>query len=72
VIYSPTHSTLSTAKAAGFDLNGLNADPLFVATPSATNGYSLAVKTGSVATTLGIAATADRLPPASPTGVVAR
>lgn len=72
VNYSAAYSALSAAQAAGFDVNGAIADPLFVATPTAANGYSLAVKTGSPATLLGINAAVDRTPPAAPVGLSAR
>ncbi len=47
--YSAAHATLAVARSAGFDLNGVAADPMFVAIPSATNGYSLAVSGASPA-----------------------
>lgn len=47
--YSATYSTLALAQAAGFDVHGLQSDPLLVATPASGNGYSLALQTGSPA-----------------------
>jgi len=47
--YSDLFPTLAAAQAAlvPWDAHGSNADPLFVAAPSAANGYSLAVRQGS-------------------------
>ena len=45
--WSNTYSTLTSAQRAGFDLHGLNSDPLLATTPSATNGYSMTLKPGS-------------------------
>jgi hypothetical protein len=71
-LYSPAHATLSAAKAAGFDVHGLDVDPQFVAVPSAANGYSLAVRGDSPASAIGISGSIDRTPPAPPVGFVAR
>lgn len=51
--WSNLHSTLSAAQAAGWDAGSMVADPLFVATPSAANDYSLAVQSGSPAVNAG-------------------
>lgn len=53
VFYSPTYSTLAVARSAGFDINGLNVDPHFLAIPSAANCYSLKVTPNSSAASLG-------------------
>ena len=72
VNYSAAFTSLNNAQLAGFDLNGKIADPLFVATPTASNSYSLAVQGGSPASMLGISAVIDRTPPAAPMGLNAR
>lgn len=45
--WSPTYANLGLAQAAGFDVNGGNTDPLWLATPSSGNSWSLAVQAGS-------------------------
>ncbi len=41
--YSVIHKSLDHAKAAGFDVDGLSADPILLAPPTAANGFSLAI-----------------------------
>jgi hypothetical protein len=53
VVYSNAASTLAAARAAGFDINGLNVDPVFAAAPAAANCYSLKVTQNSRAASLG-------------------
>lgn len=48
-----TYSTLANAQAAGFDVNGSSADPLFAATPSQANNWSCALQSGSPAVDAG-------------------
>lgn len=66
VVYSNTHGTWSAGQEAGFDLHGWNADPQFVTTPSAANGYSLAVQAGSPAVGIGAQPLADTVAPGKP------
>lgn len=47
--WSQTHLTLAAARAAGADLNGLDADPMFSALPSAGNGWDEALQAASPA-----------------------
>ncbi|HEY8710770.1 MAG TPA: right-handed parallel beta-helix repeat-containing protein [Burkholderiaceae bacterium] len=53
VVYSAAYPTLAGARLAGFDVHGLNADPLLVALPSAANGYGMALRSGSSAAGMG-------------------
>jgi hypothetical protein len=39
-MWSAHHASLAAARSAGFDVNGLSSDPLFVAAPSAANGWN--------------------------------
>lgn len=77
ITYSATYPTLANAQAAGFDRNGLNKDPMLVATPSAANGFSFKVKdsspvlktgntTYSVMTGVSNIGAYDRTPPSPP------
>lgn len=52
-VYSQAYATLASAQAAGFDTNGLKADPVLVATPAVGNGYSMAIQTTSPAKNTG-------------------
>lgn len=45
--------SLAQAQALGLDTNGISSDPLFVATPSSGNGWSLDIQTGSPAKNAG-------------------
>lgn len=45
--WSGTYSSLATAQAAGFDPNGLDTDPLFVAAPTAGATWNCNVQSGS-------------------------
>jgi hypothetical protein len=73
VVYSPATPTWTAAQAAGFDINGLNVDPLFVAVPSAANCYSLKVVPNSRVASIGnlqmarqpVMGCANGLPPSS-------
>jgi hypothetical protein len=47
--WSSVYANLAAAQAAGFDVNGLNSDPLLAATPASGNDYSMAVQSGSPA-----------------------
>ena len=67
-VYSAAYATLAAAKAAGFDVHGLNADPLLVATPSAANGYSMALRSGSPAIGMGSLTTNAVVAASSPGG----
>jgi hypothetical protein len=51
--WSSSYATLSAARAAGFDTNGQSADPLFVAIPTAANGYNDQLQLGSPARDMG-------------------
>ena len=53
VIYSASYATLAAAKLAGFDVHGINADPLLVATPSASNNYNMSLRSTSPAVNTG-------------------
>jgi hypothetical protein len=53
VVYSPATPSWTAARAAGFDVNGLNVDPLFAAVPSAANCYSLKVTKNSRVASIG-------------------
>ena len=53
LIYSPAYSTLTAARLAGYDLRGLNVDPLLVAIPSAANNYNMAPRSTSPAINTG-------------------
>ena len=53
VIYSASYATLAAAKLAGFDVRGINADPLLVATPSASNNYNMSIRSTSPAVNSG-------------------
>jgi hypothetical protein len=46
-VFSNLHTTMTLAKAAGWCTGCLETDPLFVATPTSGNGYSLAVQSSS-------------------------
>jgi hypothetical protein len=45
--YSQLYTTLAAAQAAGFDVHGLNKDPMLEAIPSASNGFAMKAKLGS-------------------------
>jgi len=48
-LYGTAYATLAAAQAGGFDLHGVAQDPLFAATPSAANGWNVALAAGSPA-----------------------
>ncbi|MBI5256549.1 MAG: right-handed parallel beta-helix repeat-containing protein [Burkholderiales bacterium] len=48
--FSNVYGTLAAARAAGFDLNGLSSDPLFVALPALSNGWNDQIQAASPAT----------------------
>jgi hypothetical protein len=63
-MWSLTYSLLSGARAGGFDLSGVSADPLFVTVPSAANGWNEQLQAGSPARAAGHptrSSTTDRL-----------
>jgi len=80
VTYSPSFTNLALAQAAGFDVNGLNVDPMLEAVPSVSNGYAMKAKIGSpllktgntlysvVSGTSNIGAY-DRTPPSPPSSI---
>lgn len=80
VTYSPAFASLAVAQAAGFDVNGLNVDPMLEAVPTASNGFAMKAKVGSpvlkagntlysvVSGTSNIGAY-DRTPPAPPSSI---
>jgi hypothetical protein len=51
--WSAEHANLAAAQAAGFDPNGLNVDPLFIALPTATTYWTDALHTTSPAVNAG-------------------
>ena len=53
VAYSAAYATLAAAKLAGFDVHGINADPLLAANPSAANNYNMAIRSTSPAVNTG-------------------
>jgi hypothetical protein len=48
-LWSKTYGTLTAARAAGADVNGRSDAPMFVATPSAANGWNEALQAASPA-----------------------
>ncbi len=51
--YSSLYPTLANAKSAGFDVHGLSANPMLVAAPSSSNGWSMALSPNSPAVNAG-------------------
>lgn len=51
--HSQSYASLAAAQAAGFDTHSLVANPLFAATPTSGNNWSLAVQSGSPARNAG-------------------
>lgn len=47
--WSAAYPTLTAARAAGFDANGLNVDPLLIELPSSSNGWNDLLRAGSPA-----------------------
>lgn len=58
--WGATLATLADARLAGFDAHGQSADPLFVALPSAANGWSDQIQPGSPARAAGHATRSSR------------
>lgn len=62
--YSPSYSTLTAARAAGFDTAGLSSDPKLAVVPSSSNNWSMALTSGSPAINAGhssLSSTLDKL-----------
>jgi parallel beta helix pectate lyase-like protein len=76
--YSYQHQTLSAAKSAGFDTNGLSSDPKIVA-PVLANGFTMSLQSGSPAIKTGLdigsfdldlGVSTDKVAPAAPSSLI--